>query len=95
MFHIWFEAEPKPPFSCVSVHQVRPHGDSKVTVSYKYIIQDRLGSLLESNMVQEEALFYEWALKKWSHCSKACGGGKLLCSWLTVVCFSGYLGNKY
>uniref|UniRef100_A0A3Q1JX00 Uncharacterized protein n=1 Tax=Anabas testudineus TaxID=64144 RepID=A0A3Q1JX00_ANATE len=55
---------------------VRPHGDSKVTVSYKYIIQDRLRSLLESNMVQEEALFYEWALKKWSHCSKACGGGK-------------------
>ncbi|XP_029028836.1 A disintegrin and metalloproteinase with thrombospondin motifs 2-like isoform X2 [Betta splendens] len=55
---------------------VRPHGDSKITVSYKYTIQDRLRTSLESNMVQEEAIFYEWALKKWSHCSKPCGGGK-------------------
>uniref|UniRef100_A0A7N8X386 A disintegrin and metalloproteinase with thrombospondin motifs 2-like n=1 Tax=Mastacembelus armatus TaxID=205130 RepID=A0A7N8X386_9TELE len=55
---------------------VRPHGDSKVTVSYKYIIQDRVQSSLESNMVQEDTIFYEWALKKWSHCSKPCGGGK-------------------
>ncbi|KAG7237500.1 hypothetical protein INR49_032249 [Caranx melampygus] len=55
---------------------VRSHGESKVTVSYKYIIQDRLQSSLESNLVQEDAIFYEWALKKWSHCSKPCGGGK-------------------
>nr|XP_046266471.1 A disintegrin and metalloproteinase with thrombospondin motifs 2 [Scatophagus argus] len=55
---------------------VNSHGDSKVTVSYKYIIQDRLRSSLESNLVQEDAIFYEWALKKWSHCSKPCGGGK-------------------
>uniref|UniRef100_A0A4W6E7F8 ADAM metallopeptidase with thrombospondin type 1 motif, 2a n=1 Tax=Lates calcarifer TaxID=8187 RepID=A0A4W6E7F8_LATCA len=52
------------------------HGDSKVTVSYKYIIQDHIQSSLESNLVQEDAIFYEWALKKWSHCSKPCGGGK-------------------
>uniref|UniRef100_A0A665TKS7 ADAM metallopeptidase with thrombospondin type 1 motif, 2 n=1 Tax=Echeneis naucrates TaxID=173247 RepID=A0A665TKS7_ECHNA len=55
---------------------VRSHGDSKVTVSYKYVIQDQLHSSLESNLVQEDAIFYEWALKKWSHCSKPCGGGK-------------------
>ncbi|XP_053296774.1 A disintegrin and metalloproteinase with thrombospondin motifs 2 isoform X1 [Pleuronectes platessa] len=55
---------------------VRSYGDSKVTVSYKYIIQDRLRSSLESNLVQEDTIFYEWALKKWSHCSKPCGGGK-------------------
>ncbi|XP_040907946.1 A disintegrin and metalloproteinase with thrombospondin motifs 2-like [Toxotes jaculatrix] len=55
---------------------VRSHGDSKVTVSYKYIIQDQLQTSLESNLVQEDAIFYEWALKKWSHCSKPCGGGK-------------------
>uniref|UniRef100_A0A673BVE2 ADAM metallopeptidase with thrombospondin type 1 motif, 2 n=1 Tax=Sphaeramia orbicularis TaxID=375764 RepID=A0A673BVE2_9TELE len=55
---------------------VRSHGDTKVTVSYKYIIQDRLRSSLESNLLQEDAIFYEWALKKWSHCSKPCGGGK-------------------
>lgn len=57
------------------VCQVHSHGDSKVTVSYKYIIQNRLQSSLESNLVQEDAIFYEWALKKWSHCSKPCGGG--------------------
>ncbi|KAM4727217.1 A disintegrin and metalloproteinase with thrombospondin motifs 2-like [Anableps anableps] len=54
---------------------VRSHLDSKVTVSYSYIIQDHIRSSLESNLVQEEALLYEWALKKWSHCSKPCGGG--------------------
>lgn len=57
------------------VLMVRSHGDAKVTVSYKYVIQDRLRSSLESNQVQEDAIFYEWALKKWSHCSKPCGGG--------------------
>uniref|UniRef100_A0A3Q3MS53 ADAM metallopeptidase with thrombospondin type 1 motif, 2a n=1 Tax=Labrus bergylta TaxID=56723 RepID=A0A3Q3MS53_9LABR len=50
--------------------------ESNVTVSYTYIIQDRLWSSLESNLLQEDAIFYEWALKKWSHCSKPCGGGK-------------------
>ncbi|XP_032364423.1 A disintegrin and metalloproteinase with thrombospondin motifs 2, partial [Etheostoma spectabile] len=55
---------------------VRSHGDSKVTVSYKYVIQDGLRSSLESNLLQEDAVFYEWALKKWSACSKPCGGGK-------------------
>ncbi|XP_068187014.1 A disintegrin and metalloproteinase with thrombospondin motifs 2-like [Antennarius striatus] len=55
---------------------VLSHGETKVTVSYKYIIQDRLRSPLESNLVQEDTIFYEWALKKWSHCSKPCGGGK-------------------
>lgn len=58
-----------------SVVQVRSHLDSKVTVSYSYIIQDHIRSSLESNLVQEEAVVYEWALKKWSHCSKPCGGG--------------------
>lgn len=55
------------------MRQVRSHGDSKVTISYKYIIQDRLRSSLESNLVQEDTIFYEWALKKWSICSKPCG----------------------
>ncbi|KAM9332791.1 A disintegrin and metalloproteinase with thrombospondin motifs 2-like [Pholidichthys leucotaenia] len=55
---------------------VRSDGDSKVTVSYKYIIQDHLRSSLASNLVQEDAIFYEWALKKWSDCSKPCGGGR-------------------
>uniref|UniRef100_A0A3B5MJK4 Uncharacterized protein n=1 Tax=Xiphophorus couchianus TaxID=32473 RepID=A0A3B5MJK4_9TELE len=36
---------------------------------------DYIRSSLESNLVQEEAVVYEWALKKWSHCSQQCGGG--------------------
>uniref|UniRef100_A0A3P8WZF9 ADAM metallopeptidase with thrombospondin type 1 motif, 2a n=1 Tax=Cynoglossus semilaevis TaxID=244447 RepID=A0A3P8WZF9_CYNSE len=55
---------------------VRSHGDTKVTVSYKYVIQERLRSSLESNLLQEDSVFYEWALKRWSQCSKPCGGGK-------------------
>ncbi|KAM9781830.1 A disintegrin and metalloproteinase with thrombospondin motifs 2-like [Syngnathus typhle] len=55
---------------------LRSHGDAKVTVSYKFVIQDHLRSSLESNLVQEDAIFYEWALKQWSVCSKSCGGGK-------------------
>uniref|UniRef100_UPI003AADB998 A disintegrin and metalloproteinase with thrombospondin motifs 2-like n=1 Tax=Centroberyx gerrardi TaxID=166262 RepID=UPI003AADB998 len=55
---------------------IRSHGDSKVTLSYKYVLQEELRSSIESNLVQEDAIFYEWALKKWSHCSKPCGGGK-------------------
>lgn len=59
----------------VPVKQVHSGEDSKVTVSYKYIIQNRLRSSLESNLLTEDAIFYEWALKRWSHCSKPCGGG--------------------
>ncbi|XP_054610510.1 A disintegrin and metalloproteinase with thrombospondin motifs 2-like [Dunckerocampus dactyliophorus] len=64
------------PLKYAVVLMVRSHGDAKVTVSYKYIIQDHLRSSLESNLVQEDTIFYEWALKKWSQCSKTCGGGK-------------------
>ncbi|XP_077596400.1 A disintegrin and metalloproteinase with thrombospondin motifs 2-like [Stigmatopora nigra] len=58
------------------VLMLRSHGDAKVLVSYKYVIHDHLRASLESNLVQEDAIFYEWALKQWSQCSKSCGGGK-------------------
>ncbi|XP_019747547.1 A disintegrin and metalloproteinase with thrombospondin motifs 2-like [Hippocampus comes] len=64
------------PLKYAVVLMLRSHGDAKVTVSYKYVIQDHLRSSLESNLVQEDAIFYEWALKQWSACSKSCGGGK-------------------
>nr|XP_015205093.1 PREDICTED: A disintegrin and metalloproteinase with thrombospondin motifs 2 isoform X1 [Lepisosteus oculatus] len=54
---------------------IRSHGDSKVTLSYKYIIHEDLQSSIEDNKV-EDSSYFEWALKKWSHCSKPCGGGK-------------------
>ncbi|CAL8268628.1 unnamed protein product [Merluccius merluccius] len=50
------------------------HGDSKVTVSYKYVIKE--GPLLEDNRLHDDTIFYQWALKKWSDCSKPCGAGK-------------------
>ncbi|XP_051902351.1 A disintegrin and metalloproteinase with thrombospondin motifs 2-like isoform X2 [Hippocampus zosterae] len=64
------------PLKYAVVLMLRTHGHAKVTVSYKYVIQDHLRSSLESNLVQEDAVFYEWALKQWSACSKSCGGGK-------------------
>ncbi|XP_071267315.1 A disintegrin and metalloproteinase with thrombospondin motifs 2-like isoform X2 [Salvelinus alpinus] len=55
---------------------VQSHGDAKVTLSYKYIIHMDLLSAIENNMLLDDSSFYEWALKKWSYCSKPCGGGK-------------------
>ncbi|XP_029557460.1 A disintegrin and metalloproteinase with thrombospondin motifs 2 [Salmo trutta] len=55
---------------------IRSHGDAKVTLSYKYILHEKLQSSIENNLVQEDTAYFEWALKKWSQCSKPCGGGK-------------------
>ncbi|KAG7484569.1 hypothetical protein MATL_G00050720 [Megalops atlanticus] len=55
---------------------IQSHGDSKVTLSYKYLIDEELQSSIESNALQEDSSYFEWALKKWSHCTKPCGGGK-------------------
>lgn len=66
---------PEKPLLAFAVSKVHAQGESKVTVSYKYIIQNHLWSSLESNLLQEDAVLHEWALKKWSHCSRPCGGG--------------------
>lgn len=43
---------------------------------YKYIIhEDLLPVIGNNNVLFEEMDTYEWALKSWSQCSKACGGG--------------------
>ncbi|KAJ7996439.1 hypothetical protein DPEC_G00237090 [Dallia pectoralis] len=62
------------PLRYATLVMIRSHGDSKVTLSYKYIIHEELQSSIESNLVQEDTNYFEWALKKWSHCSKPCGG---------------------
>ncbi|KAL0993853.1 hypothetical protein UPYG_G00114740 [Umbra pygmaea] len=64
------------PLTYPAVVMIRSHGDSKVTLSYKYIIHEELQSSIESNLVLEDTNYFDWALKKWSHCSKTCGGGK-------------------
>ncbi|XP_041948018.1 LOW QUALITY PROTEIN: A disintegrin and metalloproteinase with thrombospondin motifs 2 [Alosa sapidissima] len=55
---------------------VRSYGVSKVTLSYKYILHEGLQSSIENNLLLEDTAYFEWALRKWSHCSKPCGGGK-------------------
>ncbi|KAG5844207.1 hypothetical protein ANANG_G00159780 [Anguilla anguilla] len=55
---------------------IQVQGDSKVTLSYKYVIHEELQSSVETNALQDDSFYFEWALKKWSHCSKPCGGGK-------------------
>ncbi|XP_069055393.1 A disintegrin and metalloproteinase with thrombospondin motifs 2 [Pleurodeles waltl] len=57
------------------VTMVIPHGDAKVYVTYKYMIHEDLLNVDSNNVVEEDLMAYEWALKKWSPCSKPCGGG--------------------
>lgn len=46
---------------------------------YRYIIhEDLLPMIGNNNVLLEEMDSYEWALKSWSQCSKACGGGNFL-----------------
>ncbi|XP_056325580.1 A disintegrin and metalloproteinase with thrombospondin motifs 14 isoform X1 [Danio aesculapii] len=50
--------------------------DTKISLSYKYIIhEDLLPVITNNNVLLAELDTYEWALKSWSQCSKTCGGG--------------------
>ncbi|XP_056586848.1 A disintegrin and metalloproteinase with thrombospondin motifs 2 [Triplophysa dalaica] len=55
---------------------VQSQSFSKVTLSYKYILPEDPLSSMENTLPQDDTLYFEWALRKWSHCSKPCGGGK-------------------
>uniref|UniRef100_A0A8C6UNP0 ADAM metallopeptidase with thrombospondin type 1 motif 2 n=1 Tax=Neogobius melanostomus TaxID=47308 RepID=A0A8C6UNP0_9GOBI len=54
---------------------VKLQGDEDVNLSYKYMMNLDSNSAIQNNMLVEDSA-YEWAPKKWSHCSKPCGGGK-------------------
>ncbi|XP_055517825.1 A disintegrin and metalloproteinase with thrombospondin motifs 14 isoform X2 [Leucoraja erinacea] len=56
---------------------ISPQGeDAKSNLMYKYVIhEDLLPVIGNNNVLLEETESYEWALKSWSQCSKACGGG--------------------
>ncbi|XP_075065848.1 A disintegrin and metalloproteinase with thrombospondin motifs 2-like isoform X1 [Mixophyes fleayi] len=54
---------------------VIPHGNVKLSLSYKYMIHEDSLNVGNNYVLEEEVVEYEWALKKWSHCSKPCGGG--------------------
>nr|XP_020461003.1 A disintegrin and metalloproteinase with thrombospondin motifs 14-like isoform X2 [Monopterus albus] len=50
--------------------------DTKVSLTYKYIIhEDLLPLITNNNVLLAELDTYEWVLKSWSQCSKPCGGG--------------------
>nr|XP_043870298.1 A disintegrin and metalloproteinase with thrombospondin motifs 3 isoform X1 [Solea senegalensis] len=50
--------------------------DTKMSLTYKYIIhEDLLPLITNNNVLLAELDTYEWALKSWSQCSKHCGGG--------------------
>ncbi|XP_069826490.1 A disintegrin and metalloproteinase with thrombospondin motifs 2-like isoform X1 [Dendropsophus ebraccatus] len=54
---------------------VIPQGNAKISLSYKYMIHEDSLNVGNNYVLEEDVVEYEWALKKWSHCSKPCGGG--------------------
>ncbi|XP_016107701.1 A disintegrin and metalloproteinase with thrombospondin motifs 2-like [Sinocyclocheilus grahami] len=65
------------PLKSDMVVMIRMHGSAKVKVSIKYITDnDRLcDGTNENNMVPDNAVPYSWVVKRWTPCSKTCGGG--------------------
>lgn len=55
------------------------HGDEDVNLSYKYMMNMDSDTGIQNNMLVEDSS-YEWAPKKWSYCSRPCGGGTV--EWL-------------
>lgn len=51
------------------------HGDEDVNLSYKYMMNMDSDTAIQNNMLVEDSS-YEWAPKKWSCCSRPCGGGQ-------------------
>uniref|UniRef100_A0A2K5KFG4 ADAM metallopeptidase with thrombospondin type 1 motif 2 n=1 Tax=Colobus angolensis palliatus TaxID=336983 RepID=A0A2K5KFG4_COLAP len=58
-----------------SHHLVIPAGDTRVSLTYKYMIHEDSLNVDDNNVLEDDSVVYEWALKKWSPCSKPCGGG--------------------
>uniref|UniRef100_A0A8C8RIT5 ADAM metallopeptidase with thrombospondin type 1 motif 14 n=1 Tax=Pelusios castaneus TaxID=367368 RepID=A0A8C8RIT5_9SAUR len=65
-----------PLHEAIGVLVIPQEDESKSSLIYKYIIhEDLLPVIGNNNVLLEETDSYEWALKSWSQCSKACGGG--------------------
>uniref|UniRef100_A0A8D0T9Y9 ADAM metallopeptidase with thrombospondin type 1 motif 2 n=1 Tax=Sus scrofa TaxID=9823 RepID=A0A8D0T9Y9_PIG len=54
---------------------VIPQGDARISLTYKYMIHEDSLNVDDNNVLEDDSVGYEWALKKWSPCSKPCGGG--------------------
>ncbi|NXO05400.1 ATS14 metalloproteinase, partial [Rhinopomastus cyanomelas] len=65
-----------PLHEAISVLIVPQEVEVRSSLMYRYIIhEDLLPMIGNNNVLLEEMDSYEWALKSWSQCSKACGGG--------------------
>ncbi|CAM5159830.1 unnamed protein product [Natator depressus] len=63
------------PLSNGIVILVIPHGGAKISLTYKYMIHEDSLNVDNNNVLEDDSVTHEWALKKWSQCSKPCGGG--------------------
>ncbi|NXV53133.1 ATS14 metalloproteinase, partial [Uria aalge] len=65
-----------PLHEAISVLVIPQEEETRSSLMYRYIIhEDLLPVIGNNNVLLEEMDSYEWALKSWSQCSKACGGG--------------------
>ncbi|NXH57553.1 ATS14 metalloproteinase, partial [Rhabdornis inornatus] len=65
-----------PLHEAISVLVIPQEEEVRSSLMYRYIIhEDLLPMIGNNNVLLEEMDSYEWALKSWSQCSKACGGG--------------------
>lgn len=60
---------------CVGA-QVIPQGQARISLTYKYMIHKDSLDVDDNRVLEDDSAGYEWALKKWSPCSKPCGGGE-------------------
>lgn len=54
-----------------------PSDNAKTSLTYKYTIHEDYLATMTNEVLQEDMATFEWALKRWSQCSKHCGGGNL------------------
>uniref|UniRef100_A0A663DND9 ADAM metallopeptidase with thrombospondin type 1 motif 14 n=1 Tax=Aquila chrysaetos chrysaetos TaxID=223781 RepID=A0A663DND9_AQUCH len=67
-----------PLHEAISVLVIPQEEEARSSLMYRYIIhEDLLPMIGNNNVLLEEMDSYEWALKSWSQCSKACGGGSI------------------
>ncbi|XP_048087726.1 A disintegrin and metalloproteinase with thrombospondin motifs 2-like isoform X2 [Alosa alosa] len=59
-----------------TVIMIHTNGETKITLSYKFIIKNESPSANENNIPLDDAVLYKWVLEGWSPCSKPCGRGQ-------------------